>query len=154
MSNSVRIPGAVALPARLRGVVRRGGIRLVVTGTIPVVFALSATTTDGLPLDTHQRLELLLTAAQSLYAVSILINLSLTVAGAVALLSLFGVQFAASVTASPSVNQVVIVGLSVLYLLLALGQLIRQRRRTVQVVRNGIATPFKVLAQQVPGRGV
>jgi cation:H+ antiporter len=34
-------------------------------GTIPVVFALSATTTDGLPLDGHQRLEPLITAAQS-----------------------------------------------------------------------------------------
>ncbi len=44
-------------------------------GTIPLVFALSAGTTDGLPLDDQQRLELLLTAAQSLFAVSILINL-------------------------------------------------------------------------------
>jgi cation:H+ antiporter len=123
-------------------------------GTIPVVFALSATTTHGLPIDINQRLELLLTAAQSLYAVAILVNLSLTVSGAVTLLSLFGVQFAASITAPQSVNQVVIIVLSAVYLLLALGQLIRRRRRTLQVIRNGITTPFGALAQQVPGRGV
>ena len=123
-------------------------------GTIPVVFALSATTVDGLPIDTNQRLELLLTAAQSLYAVSILVNLSLTVSGAVTLLSLFGAQFAVSITASSSVNQVVIVVLSAVYLLLALGQLVRRRRRTLQVIRNGLTTPFGALAQQVAGRGV
>lgn len=123
-------------------------------GTIPMVFALSATTTDGLPIDTNQRLELLLTAAQSLYAVAILVNLSLTLSGAVTLLALFGVQFTVSVTASPSVNQVVIVVLSVVYLLLAVGQLVRRRSRTRQVIRNGLATPFDALAQQVPGRGV
>ncbi|MGH3921931.1 MAG: sodium:proton exchanger, partial [Pseudonocardiaceae bacterium] len=61
-------------------------------GAMPVVFALSAGTTNGLPLDSHQRLELLLTAAQSLFAVSILVTLSLTVYGAVGLLSLFSVQ--------------------------------------------------------------
>ncbi len=44
-------------------------------GTIPIVFAISAGTTDGLPIDTQQRVELLLTAAQSLFAVSILITL-------------------------------------------------------------------------------
>jgi cation:H+ antiporter len=122
-------------------------------GTIPVVFALSATTTDGLPIDTNQRLELLLTAAQSLYAVAILVNLNLTVSGAATLLSLFGVQFVASITAPPAVNQAVIVVLSAVYLLLALGQFLRRRSRTLQVIRNGITTPFDVLAQQAPGRG-
>ena len=51
-------------------------------GTIPIVFAISAGTTDGLPLDAQQRVELLLTAAQSLFAVSILITLALTTRGA------------------------------------------------------------------------
>ncbi|MGH3977774.1 MAG: sodium/calcium exchanger protein [Pseudonocardiaceae bacterium] len=114
-------------------------------GTIPVVFALSATTTDGLPIDTNQRLELLLTAAQSLFAVAILVNLSLTITGALALLSLFSVQFVVSITAPPSVNQVVIVALSVVYVVLAIGQFVRRRRQTVQVIRDGIVTPFSRL---------
>ena len=59
-------------------------------GTIPIVFAISAGTTDGLPLDAQQRVELLLTAAQSLFAVSILITLALTTRGAAALFVLFG----------------------------------------------------------------
>ena len=70
-------------------------------GTIPVVFALSATTTDGLPLDTQQRFELLLTAAQSLFAVSVLVDLGLTMFGATTLLVLFTVQFVSSLTMPP-----------------------------------------------------
>ncbi len=77
-------------------------------GTIPIVFALSAWTTDGLPLDEQQRFELLLTAAQSLLAVSLLIDLGLTVAGAVILLTLFTVQFVASITLPPEVNRPIV----------------------------------------------
>jgi cation:H+ antiporter len=116
-------------------------------GTIPVVFALSAGTTDGLPIDDQQRLELLLTAAQSLFAVAILVNLSLTVYGAVALLSLFSVQFVVSITASPTVNQLVILVLSAVYIALAIGQMVRRRRQTVQVIRDGLITPFPKLGR-------
>ncbi len=120
-------------------------------GTIPVVFALSAGTTDGLPIDNQQRLELLLTAAQSLFAVAILVNLSLTVYGAVALLSLFSVQFMVSIMASPAVNQMVIIVLSAVYIALAIGQLIRRRRQTVQVIRDGLVTPFSALGRVPTG---
>ena len=120
-------------------------------GTIPVVFALSAGTTDGLPIDYQQRLELLLTAAQSLFAVAILVNLSLTVYGAVGLLSLFSVQFIVSVTMPQSVNQMVILVLSAVYIALAIGQLIRLRRQTVQVVRDGLVTPFPELGRVPTG---
>ncbi|MGH3776100.1 MAG: sodium:proton exchanger [Pseudonocardiaceae bacterium] len=114
-------------------------------GTIPVVFALSAGTTDGLPIDTQQRLELLLTAAQSLFAVAILVNLSLTTSGALGLLSLFSVQFVVSITAPQAVNQTVIIVLSAVYIALAIGQFIRRRRQTVQVIRDGLVTPFAAL---------
>ncbi|MGH3899045.1 MAG: sodium:proton exchanger [Pseudonocardiaceae bacterium] len=120
-------------------------------GTIPVVFALSAGTTDGLPIDTQQRFELLLTAAQSLFAVAILVNLSLTIYGAVALLSLFSMQFVASITASPAVNEIVIIVLSAVYIALAIGQLIRRRRQTVQVIRDGLVTPFSALGRVPTG---
>ena len=113
-------------------------------GTIPIVFALSATTTDGLPLETDQRFELLLTSAQSLFAVSLLVDLSLTLWGASALLSLFLVQFVVSV-AAPDLNEPTIIGLSILYGVLAVGQLALHRRRIVQVVKDGLVTPFPEL---------
>jgi cation:H+ antiporter len=115
-------------------------------GTIPVVFALSATTTDGLPLDTQQRFELLLTAAQSVFAVSILMNLCLTVSGAVTLLVLFAVQFITSFALSTQANQLVIIILSAVYGALAAGQFLRRRRETARLVREGLVTPFPELA--------
>ncbi|MGH3751187.1 MAG: sodium:proton exchanger [Pseudonocardiaceae bacterium] len=120
-------------------------------GTIPVVFALSSVTTDGLPIDPQQRLELLLTAAQSLFAVAILVNLSLTVSGALTLLSLFSVQFVVSITAPPSVNQVVIIALSAVYVALAIGQLVRRRQQALQLIRDGLVTPFSEL-ERAPSR--
>ncbi len=120
-------------------------------GTIPVVFALSAGTTDGLPIDTQQRLELLLTAAQSLFAVAILVNRSLTVSGALGLLSLFSVQFVVSITAPPPVNQMVIIVLSAVYAALAIGQLVRRRRQTKQLIRDGLVTPFPALERSPSG---
>ncbi|MGH3913502.1 MAG: sodium:proton exchanger [Pseudonocardiaceae bacterium] len=115
-------------------------------GTIPIVFALSATTTDGLPLDVHQRFELLITAAQSLFAVSILVNLGLTFSGAATLFVLFSVQFLASITLSTEANRLVIIVMSALYVSLAIGQFIRRWRDTRQVVRDGLTTPFDKLA--------
>jgi cation:H+ antiporter len=117
-------------------------------GTIPVVFALSAMTTDGLPLDTEQRFELLLTAAQSLFAVALLVNLSLTISGAVALLSLFMVQFLVSVVASPEVNRITIIVMSVVYAVLAVGQLARRQRRARKLVADGLVTPFSKLGEE------
>ena len=46
---------------------------------------------------------------------SILVNLGLTVSGAVALLVLFGVQFVASFTLPTSTDQVMIIVLSAVY---------------------------------------
>jgi len=121
-------------------------------GTIPIVFALSATTFDGLPIDTNQRYELLITAAQSLFAVAILVNLSLSMWGAIALLTLFLIQFTASVTASPQVNQTVIIVLSIGYGVLAIGQFVRRYQRTRAVVRDGLYTPFDRLEHQTEQR--
>jgi cation:H+ antiporter len=115
-------------------------------GTIPLVFALSATTSDGLPLDTQQRFELLLTAAQSLFAVSLLVDLGLTIWGALMLLVLFTVQFAASITLSPETNHLVIITLSVVYGVLAVVQFLRKRQDTTRILREGLITPFPELA--------
>ncbi len=117
-------------------------------GTIPVVFALSATTTDGLPLDTNQRFELLITAAQSLFAVSVLVNLGLTAGGAITLFVLFATQFTASIVLPADANRLVIIVMSVLYGVLAVGQVVRRRRDTARIARDGTVTPFADLTQR------
>ncbi len=117
-------------------------------GGLPVVFALSALTTDGLPLDTHQRYELLITAAQSLFAVAILLDRSLTFRGALMLLGLFSVQFLVSVMASERTNQITIVVLSIVYAVLAAIELVRRRHRVLDVVKDGLTRPPATLAEE------
>src|SRR6266542_4041092 len=63
-------------------------------GTLPLVFAVASGTATGLPVGPAQREELLLTAAQSLFAVAVLVNLEISVREAAALSGLFLVQFA------------------------------------------------------------
>jgi len=111
-------------------------------GTIPIVFALASGSLHGLPLDVHQRFELLLTAAQSLFAVSLLVTLSLTAWGAMALFVLFAIQFAASVALPAEIDRVVVVALSALYVVLAIGIFLVRRRDVVRTTRDGLVTPF------------
>ena len=47
-------------------------------GTLPIVFALASSSAHGLPIDAHQREELLLTAAQSFFALAVLVTLSIS----------------------------------------------------------------------------
>ncbi|HKY32748.1 MAG TPA: sodium:calcium antiporter [Candidatus Polarisedimenticolia bacterium] len=61
-------------------------------GTIPIVYSFSLGAPGALPLDTKQDHELWLTAAQSLFAVAILANLSLSWYGALCLFGLFALQ--------------------------------------------------------------
>ncbi|WP_308259483.1 sodium:proton exchanger [Pseudonocardia sp. H11422] len=116
-------------------------------GTIPIVFALAGSTTDGLPLDEQQRYELLLTAAQSLFAVSLLVTLALTVWGAVALFVLFMVQFVSSLTLPPATDRIIVVVMSVLYGLLAVGLFLRHRRELARLTRDGLVTSFGELEE-------
>jgi len=62
-------------------------------GTLPVVFSLGAGRVAGLPLDFQQSEEIFLTAAQSLFAVAVIANLSVTTTEAAMLLVLFLGQF-------------------------------------------------------------
>lgn len=117
-------------------------------GSLPIVFALSATTFDGLPLDTQQRYELLITASQSLFAVALLIDLSLTFYGAIALISLFSVQFLVSVLMSEQANQTTIIVLSIVYAVLALAQFGWHFRKTARLAKDGTVTPFSRLSEE------
>jgi cation:H+ antiporter len=116
-------------------------------GTIPIVFALASRSAHGLPLDAQQRFELLLTAAQSLFAVSLLITLTLTAWGAVALFVLFTIQFLASILLPTEVDRVIVIVLSALYVLLSAGLLLRRRRAFGRTIRDGLVTPFDQLAE-------
>jgi cation:H+ antiporter len=111
-------------------------------GTIPIVFAVSGGTSDGLPLDGQQRIELLLTAAQSLFAVSILVTLKLTTRGATALFVLFAVQFFGSLLLDVDADRVLNLVLAGLYVVLAAVELVRHRRVLARTVRDGLSTPF------------
>ncbi|HVF09452.1 MAG TPA: hypothetical protein VNA16_01540 [Abditibacteriaceae bacterium] len=62
-------------------------------GLLPVVFGLAAGHAVPLPLDGQQRSEVLLTSAQSLYAVAVLLNFRISVWEAAGLLGLFLAQF-------------------------------------------------------------
>lgn len=61
-------------------------------GAIPVAFSLSGGTIAGLPLDGRQQEELFLTAAQSLFAIAILVNLSFSLWEAALIFVLFATQ--------------------------------------------------------------
>nr|WP_232212937.1 sodium:proton exchanger [Saccharomonospora saliphila] len=114
-------------------------------GTIPIVFALSSGSFDGLPIDLHQRFELLITAAQSLFAVCILLTLTMTARWAGALLVLFLIQFGTSIVLPEEQDRIVITVLSVVYVGLSLGLLVARRTELRRVIRDGVATPFDVL---------
>jgi cation:H+ antiporter len=116
-------------------------------GTIPLVFAISSFSLNGLPLTTNQRFELLITAAQSLFAVSILITLRISLRSAAMLFVLFAVQFVSSFTVPPQIGRIVIIVLSALYGVLAVAQFVRHRRELVRTTKDGLVTPFDELAE-------
>ena len=62
-------------------------------GTLPIVFAISSGSLHGLPIDAVQREELFLTAAQSFFAIAVLLNLRMSLREACFLFGLFWGQF-------------------------------------------------------------
>jgi len=66
-------------------------------GTLVLVYSLSLGYYGALPLDTHQSAEIWLTAAQSFFALAILVTFSISVREALALLGLFSAQLVYSV---------------------------------------------------------
>ncbi|EWC63914.1 sodium/calcium exchanger family protein [Actinokineospora spheciospongiae] len=115
-------------------------------GTLPIVFAIAAGGLNGLPLDGPQREELLLTAAQSLFAVTLLLGLTITVRGALTLLGLFLAQFVLAAVLPASVKGIELIALSGVYLVLALITAVRQRHHVRRLLRDGYRTPYRELA--------
>ena len=120
-------------------------------GTLPIVFSVAAGTTRGLPVDTAQRQELLLTAAQSVFALALLVNLELTVREAGLLFGLFFAQFALGAVVPDSAHGLELVLVSIVYFVLAAYYFLRQRGMLPALVRAGVKVPYEELSSPIRG---
>lgn len=120
-------------------------------GTLPVVFALAAGSPAGLPISAVQREELLLTAAQSAFAVALLLTLTLSIAEAGALIGLFAAQFALEAMLPAGLSEYALLALSAVYIVLAVALLVRRRRRVPVIARDGLRTRLRELADAPAG---
>jgi cation:H+ antiporter len=117
-------------------------------GTLPLVFSISAGALSGLPIDALQREELFLTAAQSIFAVAVLTNRSISVREALALMGLFVTQFVLGGVLPDGLRAVERVGIGILYLLLAAIVMFQQRRYVRPLVRDGFRTNVTELVHE------
>ena len=117
-------------------------------GTVPIVFAIASGSLDGLPILSRQREELLLTAAQSVFAVAILSDLTISLREAGALFGLFWSQFILGALVPASVHGTELIVISIVYLALAGLTVVRMRRQVPRLVRDGLRTPYERLARQ------
>ncbi|HWC31904.1 MAG TPA: sodium:proton exchanger, partial [Actinomycetota bacterium] len=106
-------------------------------GTLPVVFTIAVGELHGLPIDSRQRQEIFLTAAQSFFAVAILSNLSMSVREAWMLFGLFWAQFILGAFIPEEFHGTELVIVSVIYLLLGMIVLVRDRARLPRLLRDG-----------------
>jgi cation:H+ antiporter len=114
-------------------------------GTLPIVFAISSASSHGLPISAVQREELFLTAAQSFFAVAIMSNLTLSLREAGYLFGLFWAQFIVGALVPESLHAAERIGVGVLYLLLGLVFILRDRRRVPQLVRDAFVASYSEL---------
>ncbi len=114
-------------------------------GTLPIVFAISSSSWHGLPLDALQRSELFVTAAQSVFAIAIVADRSMSKREAQGLLSLFIVQFILQGVLKGDAEQITRVIVGVVYLVGA-GFIIGSKRREIRpLLRDGFRVPHAEL---------
>ena len=135
---ALKLRSAAALGALISSKINQWTL---LVGILPLVFAISAGSMAGLPIDSVQREELLLTAAQSVFAVALVISGRLTRAGAWSLLGLFTAQFVAAWTASAALAGTVRLSIAAVYLILSVGLLVVRRRHLARVIRTGLRAP-------------
>jgi cation:H+ antiporter len=119
-------------------------------GTLPIVFAIFAQELVGLPLDSGQRIELWVTAAQSVFAVAIIASLSVTRKEALVMLTLFIAQLGESWLAeigviSEAISEQVRIGVGVVFLIAAVWVLRKDFRVFGRVLKDGLRAPWSVL---------
>jgi cation:H+ antiporter len=116
-------------------------------GSLPIVFAISSASRHGLPIAGTQAGELLLTGAQSLFAVAMLINLRMSLAEAGWIFGLFWVQFLASIVGGERFHDEVLLVTSAAYLATGVTILWRQRSEGRRLLRDGFRTPYRDLVE-------
>lgn len=114
-------------------------------GTLPIVFAIAYGGLEGLPVEPRQREELLLTAAQSVFAVATLASLSISLREAGLLFGLFLAQFVIGALVPEQGHGVERIVVSVVYLLLAVWIFAKDRRMLSTLLRDGFRTPHEQL---------
>jgi cation:H+ antiporter len=117
-------------------------------GTLPLVFSVSAGALSGLPIDSLQREELFLTAAQSVFAVAVLSNRSISAREAIALMGLFLTQFVLGGVLPDGLRAVERVGIGIVYLVLAAVVTFQQRRHIPPLAHDGFRTPVTELVRE------
>jgi cation:H+ antiporter len=120
-------------------------------GSLPIVFAISAGARHGLPLDSLQREELFLTAAQSVFAIAVLANRSMSVREAWMLFGLFFAQFVLGGVLPEDVAQYERIAVGVLYLVLAFVFLVRERHILRPLAHDGLVEPVDELFKEPDG---
>jgi cation:H+ antiporter len=120
-------------------------------GSLPIVFAISSASLHGLPIAGTQAGELLLTAAQSLFAVAMLVNLRMSLAEAGWIFGLFWAQFLASLIGGERFHDEVLLVTSVIYLVAGVALLWRQRGEARRLLRDGFRTPYADLTVATEG---
>lgn len=116
-------------------------------GTLPIAFAFTSGGFHGLPIVALQREELLLTAAQSVFALAILCTLSMSTREAIALFTLFFAQFVIGAAVPSSMHGSERVVVSVLYLSLGTGIFVRERRHLARLLRDGFVTSYSAMME-------
>jgi cation:H+ antiporter len=103
-------------------------------GTIPLVYSISLGEIGQMPLDVRQDQEILLTAAQSIFAVVVLMNLNLSLWEGGVLFSLFAAQLI-----FPQIR----IEVSILYIVLAAVLMLRRTHDVLPLIREGLFSPSK-----------
>ncbi len=122
-------------------------------GTLPIVFAIFSRHFRGLPLDQTQRVELWVTAAQSIFAVAIIASRSVSRKEAWAMLALFIAQLGESylaevghLTETGSANARI--GVGVAFLIAAAWVFRTEIPLLVRALRDGFRTPWAELERE------
>jgi cation:H+ antiporter len=116
-------------------------------GTLPVAFAIASASTHGLPIIARQREELLLTAAQSFFAIAILLNLQMSLKEAWILFVLFWTQFLFGAFVPSDQHGKELVFFAAAYLVLGVWFLAGNRRDAPKLLHDGFRAPYAELAE-------
>ncbi len=119
-------------------------------GTLPIAFAIASSSLDGLPIIARQREEVFLTAAQSFFAVVVLINLSMSLREAATLFTLFWAQFITGAVVPENWHGTELILFGLAYLALGVWVLTGSRREVPRLLYDGFRAKYSDLVAKDP----